>query len=68
MLHLENVFTELHAVSIRDGLSFPYFRREWAAGAPSDPEAATYAKTMLTQLGWWAEALRSARAAAPYPS
>lgn len=66
--HLENVFTELNAVSIRAGLSFPYFRRVWADGAPKDPESATYAKTMFAQLAWWAEALRTARAAAPYPS
>ncbi len=25
VLHLENVFTELHAVTIRDGLSFPNY-------------------------------------------
>jgi NAD(P)H-dependent FMN reductase len=67
VLHLENVFTELHAVTIRDGLSFPFYRRSWEDGRPIDPDAAVYAKTMFTQLAWWAEALRQARATTPYP-
>lgn len=68
VLHLENVLTELHAVTIRDGLSFPNYFTAWLDGAPIEADTATgYAKTMLEQLAWWAEALRSARAAAPYP-
>ena len=65
VLHLENVLTELHAVTIRDGLAFPnYFD---VAGRPSArPERAGYAKTLLDQLAWWANALRSARPAVPY--
>ncbi len=66
-LHLENVLTELHAVTIRDGLAFPNYFTEWQDGRPLDPEAAGYAKTLLDQLAWWAGALRSAREAAPYP-
>ncbi|MFF4798976.1 NADPH-dependent FMN reductase [Streptomyces sp. NPDC001351] len=67
VLHLENVLTELHAVTIRDGLAFPNYFTAWQDGRPRDPDAAGYAKTLLEQLAWWAGALRSARAAAPYP-
>lgn len=67
VLHLENVFGELHAVTIRDGLCFPSFWLNWHDGHPDDPSAASYAKVMLDQLSWWADALRKARAAAPYP-
>lgn len=67
VLHLENVLTELHAVTIRDGLSFPNYFVNFEDGCPLDPLAADYAKAMLEQLAWWATTLRSARAAAPYP-
>jgi NAD(P)H-dependent FMN reductase len=68
VLHLENVLTELHAVTIRDGLAFPMYYTAWQDGRPLDPEAPGYAKTLLDQLAWWAGALRSAREAAPYPA
>ena len=68
VLHLENVLTELHAVTIRDGLAFPNYFTTWQDGHPLDPDAAGYAKTLLEQLAWWAGALRSAREAAPYPA
>jgi NAD(P)H-dependent FMN reductase len=67
VLHLENVLTELHAVTIRDGLSFPNYFVTFEDGQPVDPQAPDYAAAMLTQLSWWADALRSARAAVPYP-
>jgi NAD(P)H-dependent FMN reductase len=67
VLHLENVLTELHAVTIRDGLAFPNYYLHWADGQPDDPAAEQYAKTLLDQLGWWARSLRAARAAEPYP-
>jgi NAD(P)H-dependent FMN reductase len=67
VLHLENVFTELHAVTIRDGLAFPSYFTRWRDGNPLDEQAAGYAKTLLDQFEWWARALRSARAAVPYP-
>jgi len=67
VLHLENVLTELHAVTIREGLSFPQFWLNWHDGRPDDPNAASYAKVMLDQLTWWAAALRKARAEVPYP-
>lgn len=68
VLHLENVLTELHTVTIRDHLAFPNYFTAWQDGRPLDPEAPGYAKTMLDQLDWWATALRSARNAAPYPA
>jgi NAD(P)H-dependent FMN reductase len=68
VLHLENVLTELHAVTIRDGLAFPNYFTTWTDGQPADPEAANYAKTLLDQLAWWSTALRNARARAPYPN
>ncbi|WP_076471885.1 NADPH-dependent FMN reductase [Micromonospora avicenniae] len=67
VLHLQNVLTELHAVTIRDGLAFPNYFTAWQDGAPLDTATAGYAKTLLDQLAWWANALRSARTAAPYP-
>ena len=68
VLHLENVLTELHAVTIRDGLAFPNYFLNWTDGQPTDPNSTTYANTLLDQLSWWATALRDARARAPYPS
>ncbi|MGF1430442.1 NADPH-dependent FMN reductase [Kitasatospora sp. LaBMicrA B282] len=68
VLHLENVLTELHAVTIRDGLAFPNYFTAWQDGHPLDPEVSGYAKTLLDQLLWWSGALRSAREAAPYPA
>ncbi|MGW0422731.1 NADPH-dependent FMN reductase [Streptomyces sp. NPDC003015] len=68
VLHLENVLTELHAVTVRDGLAFPDYFTAWQDGRPLDPEAAGYAKTLLEQLSWWAGALRSARESTPYPA
>lgn len=67
VLHLENVLTELHAVTIRDGLAFPNYFTAWEDGAPLNGDAEGYAKALLEQLAWWARALRSARRAVPYP-
>lgn len=67
VLHLENVLTELHAVTVRDGLAFPNYFLSWDGGQPADATAAGYAKTLLDQLAWWASALRKARAETPYP-
>jgi NAD(P)H-dependent FMN reductase len=67
VLHLENVLTELHAVTVRDGLAFPNYFTSWQDGRPLDPGSAVHARTVLDQLAWWAIALRSAREAVPYP-
>jgi len=67
VLHLENVLTELHAVTVRDGLAFPDYFTTWQGGSPTDPQAPAYATAMLDQLAWWAAALTAARAEVPYP-
>lgn len=65
---LRQVFAELHAVTVRDAVAFPGIRLD-EQGNPLDADAVNAAaKRMLDQLAWWAEALRTARAAAPYPS
>jgi NAD(P)H-dependent FMN reductase len=70
VLHLENVLTELHAVTIRDRLSFPnyFYTFDFDTGQPLDQDAAGYAKVMLDQLAWWAAALHRARADIAYPA
>lgn len=69
VLHLENVFTELHAVTVQAGLLFPrYWEHLDGAGVPNDPDAAVAAKAMFDQLLWWARALRAARERDPYPA
>ncbi|MGK5642046.1 NADPH-dependent FMN reductase [Streptomyces sp. URMC 126] len=68
VLHLENVLTELHAVTIRDGLAFPDYFTTWRDGRPLAPDAPAYAGKLLERLAWWTAALRTARAAAPYPA
>jgi len=67
VLHLENVFTELHAVTIRDGLAFPNYFVTWNDGELQVEQAPELAKVMFDHLDWWAKALRSARVATPYP-
>ncbi|MFI6334385.1 NADPH-dependent FMN reductase [Streptomyces sp. NPDC050535] len=66
--HLRQVFAELHAVTVRDTVSFH------GAGAAFDEEGhprdsagpAAAAEVMLSQLAWWARALREARSKRPY--
>jgi NAD(P)H-dependent FMN reductase len=61
---LRLVFGELHAVVIRDLLSFDLEDGSVGAdGRPTGGEAA--AKGVLDQLAWWAHSLRGARAARP---
>jgi NAD(P)H-dependent FMN reductase len=66
--HLRQVFAELHAVTVRDTVSFHHagasFDDEGTLRDPSGPDAA--AKTMLDQLVWWGQALREARERRPY--
>jgi len=67
---LRQVFPELHAVTVRQTLSFHMAWERFAEdGRPRDEEAAgTAAKGMLRQLEWWGNALREARARVPYDS
>ena len=66
--HLRQVFAELHAVGIRDTVSFAMMRSFLdAEGRFAPPEASDRAMTlMLVELAWWAEALREARRLRPY--
>jgi NAD(P)H-dependent FMN reductase len=67
--HLRHVFAELHAVGIRDGVSFANARQQFdAEGRPTSPEPARRAMaTMLARLDWWARALSDAREAVAWP-
>lgn len=66
--HLRGVFAELHAVGLRDTVSFA---NAWTLfgddGALIDPVNAQQAMTvMLNRLAWWASALKTARAQQAY--
>lgn len=65
---LRLVFAELHAVTIRDSVSFAGAREQFdETGAPRNPDRANRGmETLLTRLNWWAVALRNARSSAPY--
>jgi NAD(P)H-dependent FMN reductase len=67
---LRQVFAELHAVGIRDTVSFHLAHDQFDSdGRLRTPHAAnTAAATLLRQLTWWARALHTARAAQPYPA
>jgi len=65
---LRQVFAELHAVTVRDTVSF---HGAWSRfdddGAPLDrAEVDKAATTVLDQLVWWGTALKEARAKRPY--
>jgi NAD(P)H-dependent FMN reductase len=66
--HLRNVFNELHAVGIRDGVSLAnVWDRFDAHGKLLEPERPAKAMAaMLSRLSWWAVALRNAREASAY--
>lgn len=66
--HLRPVFAELHAVTIREQVSFHMAWEKFDEnGTPTEPESVNAAaKTMLDQLVWWGEALRAAREKRPY--
>lgn len=65
---LRLVFAELHAVTLRDGVSFANASNSFdAAGQLIDPDRARGAlRLTLARLSWWARALSTARSAAPY--
>ncbi|GHF18819.1 MULTISPECIES: NADPH-dependent FMN reductase [Streptomyces] len=69
--HLRPVFSELHAVTIRETVSFhsPWGKLDDSGrhlDEAAGQSAAGAAKVLLDQLAWWALALREARAARPY--
>jgi len=66
--HLRQIFVELHAVTVRDAVSF---HGVWglfdSSGQPKDATTCVAAaKGMLDQLVWWGQALREARERRPY--
>jgi NAD(P)H-dependent FMN reductase len=65
---LRQVFAELHAVTVRDTVSFHGVWDHFGGdGTPVDVAAANAAAgRMLDQLVWWGRALRSARSVTPY--
>lgn len=66
--HLRGVLAEMHAVTVRDQVSFACFWELFGADGqlvePEGPNGA--AKVMLDQLAWWAGALHDAREKNPY--
>jgi NAD(P)H-dependent FMN reductase len=66
---LRLVFAELHAVPVRETLSFHQVPDCFTAeGEPVESGTTEAATVLLDQLAWWARALRDARASTPYPS
>jgi NAD(P)H-dependent FMN reductase len=65
---LKLVFNELHATSVRTGVSFVGGSACFDAdGRPREPERCERAaKAMLDEIAWWADALRRQRARRPY--
>ncbi|WP_020665976.1 NADPH-dependent FMN reductase [Amycolatopsis nigrescens] len=64
---LRVVCTELHMVTMRNGVSLDLFDDGVDdCGLPLDDGPTRAAETMLDQLAWWGRALRDARAAEPY--
>lgn len=66
---LRQVFSSLHTVPVHDCIALPHaWNRFDPDGSMRDPEACEQAvQAMLSQLRWWARALRDARQQAPYP-
>lgn len=64
---LRVVLAELHAVTIRNTVSFHNYGAVFGAdGKPSDPACDAAAEAMLDQLTWWGQSLREARRVRPY--
>lgn len=65
--HLRGVFAELHAVGLRDTVSFANAWVQFDDGQLRRPELAEAAlATLLARLEWWAQVLRDARRAREY--
>ncbi|MFD5346444.1 NADPH-dependent FMN reductase [Streptomyces anulatus] len=64
---LRTVFTELHTVTLRNGVALDFLRQP-LEGHPGDTGRDRSVGLMLDQLGWWGWALREARAVRPYVS
>lgn len=64
--HLRQVFAELHAVSVRDTVSFSNVWEQFGGSGLPAGSSRRSINTLLDRLKWWATALRTARAATPY--
>ncbi|NJP65325.1 NADPH-dependent FMN reductase [Streptomyces spiramenti] len=66
---LRSVFTELRAVTLRDGLHLDLLdgTPDDLGGATGAEERRCVAHQVLDHLGWWGLTLREGRAARPYP-
>lgn len=66
--HLRAVFAELHAVTIRDSVSFSNAWTQFGSGGELlHPQIAEQCMdVLLRRLAWWAAALSDARSATPY--
>ncbi|MFE0423545.1 NADPH-dependent FMN reductase, partial [Streptomyces sp. NPDC058953] len=60
--HLRSVFTELHTVTLRNGVAINLLDE------PPAGRDRSIAALMPDRLGWWGTALRNAREARPYVS
>jgi NAD(P)H-dependent FMN reductase len=65
---LRQVFVEMHAVNVREGLSFHGARQTFGEDGQPIELASTgaAAQAMFRRIAWWAEALKQARSQAPY--
>jgi NAD(P)H-dependent FMN reductase len=65
---LRQVFAELHAVTVRNSVSFHRVHEQFSGdGVPKDGRDANLAaQAMLGQILWWGRALRHARELQPY--
>lgn len=65
---LRLVFAELHAVTMRDVVSFYLMNQNFdEAGQPLDPDGVNgAARVLLDQISWWALALKDAKTMRPY--
>jgi NAD(P)H-dependent FMN reductase len=64
--HLRQVFAELHAVSVRDSVSFANVWEHFSGEASPKEQSLRSIAVLLRQLKWWAAALHRAREASPY--
>ncbi|MFD5108873.1 NADPH-dependent FMN reductase [Streptomyces cinereoruber] len=65
---LRQVFAEMHAVTVRDTVSFQHAHEQFDEdGRHKDPAGAEgAAKALFDQLAWWGHALRDAKSVRPY--
>lgn len=65
---LKHIFTELHAVPVRDAVSFhgPWSQFDAEGNLTEGANAEAAAKVLWDKLSWWALATREAKARRPY--